>query len=148
MKDEHGPVLGPQPAEAAIERVAVLDASCRIRVARDVRGPRPFVRTGVARAPPRDRRDRDQHPMQPGVEPVGVSKPLQVAPGEDERLLDRVVGEVAVAEHELGDVEQAADRIGREGRERVAVAPACLSRPGLAASARLSSPGRHAPVSH
>jgi hypothetical protein len=40
--------------------------------------------------------------MQPGVEPVRVTKPGQVSPGADERLLDGIARELAVAEDEAG----------------------------------------------
>src|SRR4029078_10561136 len=67
----------------------------------------------------------DEDAMQPGVEAIRVAKAAQVAPGDDERLLDRVVGEVAVVEHQLGNVEEAADRGGRELGERGPIASPC-----------------------
>ena len=37
-------------------------------------------------------------PVQPRVEPVGVAQPADVPPGGDERLLDGVLGALAVVE--------------------------------------------------
>jgi hypothetical protein len=41
---------------------------------------------------------------------------------EDERFLDRVVRLVAVSEHQLGDVEEPADRGGGKRREPLPIA--------------------------
>ena len=85
--------------------------------------------------------------MQPGVEPVEVAKPSQVAPGEDEGLLNRIIGEIAVAQHELGNVEQATDRFGCEGCERIAIASAC-SLDQISPHGSPLVPRQHPPVSH
>jgi hypothetical protein len=60
--------------------------------------------------------------MEPGVEAVEIAQATQVAPRLHQRLLDGIVGEVAVAEHELGDVEEPADRGGSELSERCSIA--------------------------
>jgi len=122
---EHGAMLRPQPAKAAIERVAILDAARGVRVIRDLRD-HDHARGAASFAARLAIHAADQHATQPGVEAVEVAQPPQVAPGQDEGLLDRIVGEIAVAEHELGDVEQSADRFGGEARERFAIASACL----------------------
>jgi hypothetical protein len=67
-----------------------------------------------------------QHSMQPGVEAVEIAESLEVAPGEDEGFLDGVVGEIAVAEHEVGDAEEAANRVSGQDRERIAIPASCL----------------------
>ena len=106
MKDEHRTVLRAQPAEAPIEGVAIRDLRRRVRVGRCLwemddadRSAALAVRFPV-HAP-------HEHPMKPRVEPVEISQALQVAPGEDEGLLDGVVREIAVTEGEViteGDV--------------------------------------------
>ena len=40
--------------------------------------------------------------MEPGIEPVRIAETGQVAPGADERFLDRVARELRVAEDEPG----------------------------------------------
>ena len=40
--------------------------------------------------------------MEPGVEPVRVAQARKVAPGSDERLLDRIARELRVPEDESG----------------------------------------------
>ncbi len=44
----------------------------------------------------------DGQAMEPGIEPRGVTQPRQVVPGPDERLLDRVAGQLRIAEDEAG----------------------------------------------
>jgi len=44
--------------------------------------------------------------MQPGVEPVDVSKRRELAPGEDERLLDGVFREPEIAQDPIRDREE------------------------------------------
>ena len=64
----------------------------------------------------------DGQAMEPGVEPVGVTQPRQVVPGPDERLLDRVAGQLRVAEDEAGDPVQPRDGIAGELGEGVMIA--------------------------
>ena len=51
----------------------------------------------------------DGQAVEPGIEPVGVTQPRQVAPGSDEGLLDRVAGQLRVAEDETGGAVQPRD---------------------------------------
>ena len=60
--------------------------------------------------------------MQPGGEPIRVPQPTKITPCQDQRLLDRILRQVAVAEHELRDVEQARDRLFRQSPEGIPVA--------------------------
>ena len=57
-------------------------------------GPAPLL-AGLPVAGP------DGQAMEPGIPRVGVSQGAQVSPGRDERLLDRVLGAVPVAEDEV-----------------------------------------------
>jgi hypothetical protein len=121
-QDEDGAVLGPEPAEAPLERVTIHHGGGGIRRRHDLanldhsrRPPSLAIRLAI------DGPDEDA--MEPGIKAVGVAQSLQITPGEDERLLDRVVGLVAVPEHELGDVEEPADGAGGERRERLPIAP-------------------------
>jgi hypothetical protein len=40
--------------------------------------------------------------MEPGIEPIGVAQPRQIAPGSDQCLLDRVSRELGIPEDESG----------------------------------------------
>ena len=54
--------------------------------------------------------------MEPGVEPLGVTQHPEVAPGSDERLLDRVAGQLRVTEDEAGGpVQPRAGIAGKHG---------------------------------
>ena len=61
--------------------------------------------------------------MQPGFEAIGVAQRSELPPGEDERGLDRVLGQVGVAQDPERDRHAVvADRAG-EGVEGLSVAP-------------------------
>ena len=79
-----------------------------------VRKPIVLVRT--------DFRDMHQQAAQPGLEPIGIAQGRQVTPATDERLLCGVLGTVGVAQHGACRREQAVDRLGGDGRERVSIA--------------------------
>jgi hypothetical protein len=54
--------------------------------------------------------------MEPGIEPLGVTQPLEVAPGSDKRLLDRIAGQLRVPEDEAGGpVQPRAGIAGKRG---------------------------------
>ena len=63
----------------------------------------------------------DEQPMQPGVEPIRIAEPRQLAPGDHQRLLNGVLGSSDVSEDPLGDREHSVGRRPRENRERFAI---------------------------
>jgi hypothetical protein len=63
--------------------------------------------------------------VKPAVEGVGVTKTRQIAPGPNQRLLDRVTREVRVPEDQAGGEVQPRERQVHERREGVMIAPAC-----------------------
>lgn len=115
-------MVGAESSEGAIDRIAIDDVTndvgCdrRICAGQDTNGALPFAAGLAVDA-------ADQDPMQPRLETVEVSQATQVSPGLDERLLDRIVGQVAVPEHQLGDVEEPADRRGGELGKGLPIAP-------------------------
>jgi hypothetical protein len=60
--------------------------------------------------------------MEPGVEPPGVTQPPEIAPGSDERLLDRIAGQLRVTEDEAGCPFQPRGGIAGEHGEGVMIA--------------------------
>ena len=61
--------------------------------------------------------------MDPGLEAVRLPQMREPAPGEDEGVLQRVLGEPRVAQDPVGDrVERVADLVHQDG-ERLSVAP-------------------------
>ena len=63
--------------------------------------------------------------VEPGVPRVGVPKRADVAPGEDQRVLDRILGAVSVAKDQGGDAMQPGIRGSHQDRERLVVAGLC-----------------------
>lgn len=143
MQHQDGAMIRLEPAEASIERVAILDVAGGVGMRGDLahggsadRLASLAVRLAVDAA--------DEDSMQPGVEPIEITQALQVAPGENQCLLDGVGGEIAVPEHELGDVEEPPDGVRGEARERLAIASSGpfhqLSPHGLVPHLRQSAP--------
>src|SRR5215471_198661 len=64
----------------------------------------------------------DEEAMEPGVEPVAVTKTAQVPPGPDERVLDGILRGIPIAEDPPRDRVQAVVCGGREGIECLVVA--------------------------
>ena len=131
MEHDHGPVLGAKPPEAAIDGVPVRDGPGAVVLDPRRRQLHPARRVAaLAICLAVDAANQD--PVQPGVEAVKVAKAAQVPPAEDERFLDGLVRKVAVAKHELGDVEQSADRrSGKLGERRAIACPRPLDQLSL-----------------
>ena len=61
--------------------------------------------------------------MDPGLETVRISKLGQPAPGEHEGVLQRVLGEIRIAQDPIGDrVERIADLMHQDGK-RLTIGP-------------------------
>ena len=67
----------------------------------------------------------DDEPAEPGIEPIGVAEPGQVAPGAEEAVLDRVMREIRVPEDQSGRCVQPRDGRAGERGEGVMIAPLC-----------------------
>ena len=124
MEDDHGPLVGVEAAEAALELVAIGEVergvglgtpSSRLADLRLDRPPRSSpLGLAIARA--------DEQAVEPGLEAVGVTQRRDVAPGGDERLLGGVLGPLIVAQDQTGDGVEPADREARQLRERLVIA--------------------------
>ena len=107
--------------------------------------------TGPPRRSRRRLRDAgpDDDPVRPGVEAVRVAQPRQLVPDRDQGLLQRILGQVVVAQDPVGGGEQAAGRQAHQRLEGLLVAtrrscyevtlhacrlPQAPSRPGLGRS--------------
>ena len=76
------------------------------------------------RAPRRSRRlvaDADEDASEPGLESIGVAQAGQLPPGDDERLLHSVVGQVELAEDPSRDAEQPVTMRANEDGEGVSI---------------------------
>ena len=122
MQDEDRPLVDRQAPEGALQLVAVGDDGRFVRGGRPVNGqdsdvgrpltsPLRFVVAGM-----------DEDPVEPGLEAVRFTQVRKPAPGEDQGVLQRVLGETRVAQDPMSDgVERVADLVHQDG-ERLTVA--------------------------
>ena len=64
----------------------------------------------------------DQDPVGPTLEPVRLTEPRELSPDRDDGLLGGVLGEVAVPEDALREIEPPVAQRQREGREGILIA--------------------------
>jgi hypothetical protein len=120
VEHHDGSVVDRQAFEAGLELVAVRDVSTPIR---DGRFGARRLDGDLEPPPPVDLvlRGTDEDPVQPAVEAGDVAELGELAPAPDERLLDRILGEIRVAQHEPGDRVEAVHLARGELPERLAV---------------------------
>ena len=98
MHDDKCPVLRIEAGEGPLDQVAVREAAGVVAGGRfvdglelDLDGPSPraaqLVEAGI-----------HEKAMEPGVEPLGITKSRQVTPGSHQGVLDRIARELAVPE--------------------------------------------------
>jgi len=122
--DEHqdGPVLDAEFEEGPLELVTIRHPGNvvgwlgRLEVDGDDLGALTLGAPSLVRA------RVDEQSVEPRVEPLAFAQPAQVSPRPDQRLLDRVLGCVRIAQDPGGDGEQAVVGGGRQGIERLMVA--------------------------
>ncbi len=141
VKDDEGPRLRFETAEAAFELVAV---GGRGRAVIDgMEGGRGQF--DVEAVPPKAARlvdaGADEQAVKPGVEVIGAAQCGQVTPGPDERLLDGVLGLVGIAQDEPGGGVQPEDRGACQRGEGVMIGPVALA-PRVPAASRPSAAAR------
>jgi hypothetical protein len=74
----------------------------------------------------------DGQAMEPRVEPIGLAKAGEVAPGSDQAILDRVACELGVPEDEAGGPVQPHDgSVGKLGEGVMIAVPRSLDEPSL-----------------
>jgi len=126
VQDEDRPLFDRELPERAFQLVAIGEGGAAIRsrwpshrqdpdVGSPVAGSLRFVVTGV-----------DEDPMDPCLETVRIPKLRKPAPGEDEGVLQRILGEPWVTQDPLGDrIEAVADLVHQDG-ECFSISPAGL----------------------
>ena len=112
MKDDDGPHLRLESAEAAVELIAIGDGRL---VAGDRRGRDvDLVEFDIDAMAPDSARlidaGADEDPVEPGVEAVGIPQRGQITPGPDERVLHGVLGQIGIPQDEPGSGIQPGDR--------------------------------------
>jgi hypothetical protein len=132
MQHEDRAVLGRQTPERAIQRVPVVDRDDGVGSTRSVDRQDPDARGPSTMAAQLLVACIDQEPIQPRRETLGVAKPRELAPGEEECLLDRVLGPIAIAKDPIRDaVAQVAVQVDelREGNVVAITSPFDQPRP-------------------
>jgi hypothetical protein len=121
---EHRTVLDAEGLERAADLIALTDPGHVVngirligRIERDLDAP-PRLANVISAS-------MNEEPVKPGFEPIPVAKAANVAPGADERVLDRVVGSISVAQDPYRDRVEAMIGGARERIERLVVALLC-----------------------
>ena len=122
MENEDGPLLRRKPPEATVQLVAIVDPEKLVDGGRCVRLEQDDIgrevpapsRLGVAGV--------DEDPVEPCLEPIEVAQGGEVPPDLDEGYLDRVLGEVGVAQDPMGDEDAAVADLTNQGAEGLLVA--------------------------
>lgn len=126
VQDEDRPPFDRELPERAFQLVAIGKGGAAIRgrwpshrqdpdVGSPLTGPLRLVVAGM-----------DEDPVDPRLEAVRIPKLRKPAPGEDEGVLQRILGETRVAQDPLGDrIEAVADLMHQDG-ERLSVSPTGL----------------------
>jgi hypothetical protein len=130
-------VLDCQLQEGSLDLVAVDESGDLVAGRREVEVFDMDVQRLPARPPDLVAARIDEEAMEPGIEPVGVPKGAQVAPCSDEGVLDGVLRCIPIAEYPPRDRVQAVVGGGRDGVERLVIAPLCT----------FDEIGRHGPPS-
>ena len=125
VKDEYGALLDGKPSEATLDLIAVLD----IRAGIVDRGWKPRDRVIEALPPALTPAfavtGSNEDAMEPAIPRLRVTESAHVPPGEDERVLNRVLGAIRVAEDEGRDGVEAIGRRLCQGRERGVITGPC-----------------------
>ena len=122
MENENGPLLRRKSPEAAVQLVAIVDPQKLVGGGRCVR----LEQDDIGREVPAPSRFRvagvDENPVEPCLEPIEVAQSGEVPPHLDEGYLDRVLGEVGVAQDPMGDEDAAVADLTNQGAEGLLVA--------------------------
>lgn len=122
---EHRPVLDGKLEERPLDLVTIGEAGDIVprvrsidRIDRDLEGtsPRPPDVIGAG---------MDEESMQPGVEPVAITKTAEIAPSPDEGVLDGILCGIPIAEDPPRDRVQAVVCGGSKVIEGLAIASLC-----------------------
>jgi hypothetical protein len=116
VEDHDRAVVDREAPEPTFELVPVRETACAVCHGR-FHADRLHGRLMSAPASVLVRGRANEDPIQPGVEALHVPQFRQLAPAADEGLLNGVLGEMGVAQHEPGDRVEAVDLARGEQRE-------------------------------
>ena len=122
MENEDGPLLGRQATEATLDAIALDDRRFYARA---------FLSFGRQQSEFHDRptaisaglpiAGADDKPVDPGIESIEVAQSGDIAPREDEGVLDGILSPFRAAENDASDSVQPTDRRRRQRREGVMI---------------------------
>ena len=125
MQDEDGSLLHWQSPEDALELVAVHDRQQAIRPGRPVDRQDSNVGRPCPATPGLGVAGMDDHLANPGFEAVRVAQGGKLAPDRDQRPLQGILGQIAVAQDPHGQrVRPVTDRLD-QCPERIAITALC-----------------------
>jgi hypothetical protein len=126
MQDEDRPLFDGEPAIRPLQLVTVGDGIAAVRSRWPVDGQDPDGRCPLSSALRLVVAGVNDDAMDPGFETLGVTEFWDPAPGEDQGVLQSVLGKTRVAQDPVGDrIEDVADLVHQDG-ERLSIAPTGL----------------------
>ena len=123
MQDNDGPMLGRESPKCPLQGIAVVDGHGLVACRRPVDRQRPDVGAPPAIPPELLVAGIDHEAMEPDLEALRVAESRELTPGEEERLLDGVLGPLAIAQDPIGDGVAAVTVEVDQVREGAFVAP-------------------------
>ena len=122
VEDEDGALLRRKSPEAAVQLVAVVDRQELVGGGRCVRLEQDDISREVSATSGLGVAGVDEDPMEPRLEPIEVAQRGELPPDLDEGHLDRVLGEVRVAQDPMRDEDAAVADLTNQGGEGLLVA--------------------------
>lgn len=123
MQDEDGALLPRESPEGTLELVAPGDAHLRVVHRRHVDRDQAKPRLPAPRVPDLGIASADQKSVKPGFQAAVIAQRGQLAPRDQEGLLDRVLRSAGVAQDPIRDGVEPIAELRDERRERFLVAP-------------------------
>ena len=125
MQDDDRPMLGVEARERVFEHVAIGDLAGHVGRGGHIDGGQLDLDHATSPSPDQVETGMDDQAVEPGVEPVRVTQAREIAPGADERVLDRVACELRVPDDQTGDRVQPHEGQVDERGEGVMIALPC-----------------------
>jgi len=123
VEDDDGTLLRFEPAEAALDLVAIGQQVRRVDHRGVIDGEKLDLEWSTVAAASLVEAGSHDEASQPGVEPIGVAKGRKIPPGAYEGVLHSVFRPFGIPEDQPSDGVQSSDRGTCQGREGVMIAP-------------------------
>ncbi len=107
VEDQHGSLLDGEAADPAVELVPIDDLQDVVRRIARLDREGADVRREATRLPSLLVAGARQGAVEPGLEPIGFTERLEIAPRADVRRLDGILGEIDVTQDPIRDADTA-----------------------------------------